>query len=270
MRPRRRVEFESSPFRTKWVAAEGLHEVGPEGAHGEDQCCRVCKDGAEMTTDCDAVEMHCYGWAKNLISCVPEKEHLPTMSFTLAGSASLIFFPVLEVLSLMAQDEPQVKLANAVQRLLALTPEKLPGLLTKVKDARAGNFPTSGAGDLIYTPPGWVAVVTGNANVIGFKVRCIISKLTNQMKALNEKLLAHDSASPIWQACCSPRRLRRSCYGLFCGCQLRTAKQKGAFSAGLWGMILLTRLIFTSWMCERENGVAARISMCNPTCILLV
>ena len=211
-----RVEFESSPFRTKVGRAQkAFTKLGTKELMEKINAAVFAKmvPAAEMTTDCDAVdvkallEMHCYGWAKNLISCVPEKGHLPTMSFTLAGSASLIFFPVSEVLSLMAQDEPQVKLADAVQRLLALTPEKLPGLLTKVKDASAAVFHgTSGAGDLIYTPPGWVAVVsTGNADVIGFKVRCIISKLTDQMKALNEKLLAHDSASPILASVLQPK-----------------------------------------------------------------
>ena len=168
---------------------------------------------AETSTDCEApdvkalLEMHCYGLAKNLISCVPEKGHLPTMSFTLSGSASLIMFPVSEVLSFMAEDEPKVKLPDAVQRLMHLSSEKFQALLTKIKDAKAAIFHgTSGVGDIIYTPPGWVAVIsTSSADVIGLKIRCIIPKLTDQMKALNDKLCAHESTSPILASVLQPK-----------------------------------------------------------------
>ena len=170
---------------------------------------------ANINKDCEAsdikplLEMHCFGLAKNLISCVPEKGHLPTSSFTLSGSASLVIFPLMEVLSFFAVEamDPKIKLADVVPRLLQMNGEKFENLLLKVKTAGGNVFHgMAGPGDLLFTPPGWVAVVsTGAADVIGLKLRFIMPALTDSMKALHAKLREHDSASPLLASLLQPQ-----------------------------------------------------------------
>lgn len=210
-----RVEFEASPFRTKIGRAQKafsklasaelmtkidetvFKKVIPRESTKVDV--KVEVEGADQAAA--LLDMSYYGLAKNLVSCVPEKGHLPTMSFTLSGSTSLILFPIVEVLSFFAQNNPdgKLKLNDAVQQLTQLSAEKFAELIVYLKAQSQEIFRgTSGAGDVVYTPPGWAAVLsTGNQDVIGLKSRCVIPGLIDNMSALDAKLVEHDSASVV-------------------------------------------------------------------------
>ncbi|CAE7233182.1 unnamed protein product, partial [Symbiodinium sp. KB8] len=120
-----RLEFDASPLRVSVgraqkplgkIAADAnlemkvmrsiFHKVFPEA--------KMHERGAFTDDALAMLLLQCFGLAKNTCTCVPEKGHLPTASFTLEGSASLVLVPLEAFLIHMGD---QAGLGEAAQKL---------------------------------------------------------------------------------------------------------------------------------------------------------
>lgn len=139
----------------------------------------------------------CFGLAKNMVTCVPEKGHLPTASLTLVGSASVAAFPIEDVLAFFVEEKKlgaksELPVLNATRFLKVLPSDAFARFLGKLEGKKVFHG-TAGPNDVLYIPPGWVSVQsTGSADALGVKMRFLIPDLREGMAALGKVLCDHD------------------------------------------------------------------------------
>ena len=134
------------------------------------------------------------------------KGHLPTISFTLTGSSSIVLFSTKIVLDFFAAElsDSKVTVTDATQKLKVITKEGFEKFVQfmKDKDERAAvYFGTCGPNDVLYAPTGWLPVqLTGDSDVLGLKLRLALYPLTFWMAKLVDKLKAHESPSNLLES----------------------------------------------------------------------
>ncbi|CAE7238272.1 unnamed protein product [Symbiodinium microadriaticum] len=200
-----RLEFDASPLRVSVgraqkplgkIAADAnlemkvtcsiFHKVFPEA--------KMHERGAFTDDALAMLLLQCFGLAKNTCTCVPEKGHLPTASFTLEGSASLVLVPLEAFLIHMGD---QAGLGEAAQKLKVISEQEFDNFLSTLVDDQKVYFGTIGKGDFLFTPPGWLSLMSvGNKDCMGLKCRMALKDLVDSMKALQSKLAKYKSTSP--------------------------------------------------------------------------
>ena len=207
------VEFESSPLRTSVGRAQkGLGKLAAdpnlESKIQEAIFAKLIPADAVVGGKSDEVKaalaVQCFGFAKNVLSCVPEKGHMATVTFMVSGSCNVIAFPLVAVLEFFAgqQSKPDLPFKDVLPLLKCANAEMLRDLLKSLQASQSICHCTCGPNDLLYLPTSWITVqATGAADALGLKARFILPSLKDAMQLLEEKLLVHGSPSDLLSSC---------------------------------------------------------------------